>query len=107
MRRVGILFAAVGIGNYGSPLGNRADDSAGFAVGYQKFSRDARRQAIFEIGARDSTEGREEGAVAIGARFQQAMGKHFILRLDAFGSTHEADLDDEGWGGRVEWVVQF
>ena len=103
--RVGILFAAVGLGRYGAPLGNRADDSAGFAGGYQMFSHDTRRQAIFELGGRKRTEGINDGALALGGRFQQAFGKHLILRLDAFGSIHETR--DDGWGGRVEMVVQF
>ncbi len=103
--RVGILYAAAGIGNYGAPLGDRADDAAGFAVGYQMFSGDTRRQTIFELGARASTDGTPTNAAAFGIRFQQALGQRFVLRLDGFGSTHE--LLDDGWGARAEWAVLF
>ena len=103
--RVGILFAAVGLGRYGAPLGNRADDSAGLAFGYQKFLHDTRRQVIIELGGRHGTIGIDDGALALGGRYQQAIGRHLVLRFDAFGSTYEAR--DDGWGGRVEMVVQF
>ena len=103
--RVGILYAAVGLGRYGAPLDDRADDSAGFAAGYQMFSHDTRRQVIFELGGRQSTQGVDDGVMALGARFQQALGKRFILRFDAFGSIHETQ--DDGWGSRAEIVVQF
>ena len=103
--RAGILFAAVGLGRYGAALGNRADDSAGLAVGYQKFSHDTRRQLIVEVGGRQGTTGADDGAAALGARFQQAMGKHFVLQVDGFRSVLESR--DDGWGTRLELLFQF
>ena len=46
--RVGILFAAVALGRYDSPLSNQAQDVAGAAVGWQKLWDDGRKQLILE-----------------------------------------------------------
>lgn len=82
----GILFAAVGLGSFGAPLGNRADDSLGAALGWQTFLGDSehRRQLVLEIGGRVDADSTDREAAAVGARFQQAVGRHVILRLDGF-----------------------
>lgn len=104
--RAGILFAAVGMGRYGAALGNRADDSAGFAVGHQRFYKQTRRQVIFELGARSSTTNiNNDDAIAIGVRFQQALGQHFVVQLDGFGSLNREASD--GSGARVELRYLF
>lgn len=108
--RTGILFAAVGLGRYGAPLGNDADDSAGAALGYQMFlDKDKQKQVIVEIGGRDSTRGAEGGAAtAVGARYQQAFHHrwvHWLLIFDAFVGVQE-DRSTLG-GGRVEAQIKF
>lgn len=103
--RTGILFAAVGLGRYGAPLGNRAERSIGAAVGYQLFLDDTRSQLIFEVGGRRATDSRDEQAVAFGVRYQRAMGQRWVLQLDAFGAVPKAS--DLSYGGRVELRYQF
>ena len=103
--RVGILFAAVGVGQYGAALGNRADESAGAAIGYQLFLDETRKQIIVEFGGRQSTDAEGDGLLALGARYQQAIGQHMVLQLDAFGSHQESR--DQGWGSRVEIRYEF
>lgn len=103
--RTGILFAAVGIGQYGAALGNRADESVGAAIGYQIFIEDIRKQVIFELGGRQSTDAEGDALVALGARYQQAIGQHMVLQLDAFTSHQESR--DAGWGSRVEIRYEF
>lgn len=103
--RVGVLFAAVGMGRYGAPLGNRTNESYGGSVGYQMFLQ-GRRQLIFEVGGRDGAKSDfNNDAVAAGARFQQAVGRRVVLRLDAFAG----DRDEGGttYGGRTEVLVKF
>lgn len=102
---VGILFAAVGLGSYGAPLGNGADDSVGGALGYQHFFHATRGQIAFEVGARTRTQGPSMDEVAIGARFQHAIGQHLVFRADA----HIAEVDgrDTGYGLRTELVLKF
>lgn len=103
--RAGVLFEAVGLGRYGSPLNNRAENSAGGALGYQMFFGELhRRQLIFEVGAWQPTDGRDS-AQALGSRFQQAFGRRFVLVLDAFGALREESRD--AYGGRVELLVKF
>lgn len=80
--RTGILWASVGLGRFGPPLGNQSDHSIGGAVGYQMFFDRTRKQLILEAGARRHTTG--EGMpgsdlIGMGARYQIAMGRHWVL----------------------------
>ncbi len=102
---IGILYASVGLGNYPAPLGNNAIDSYGGALGYQMFSSNSRRQLILEAGARTDTDHSERTHYAGGARFQQAMGNHFVFRLEGYISKLENF--DSGWGVRTELLVKF
>ena len=104
--RAGILFAAVGLGGYGSGLSNSASKSVGGALGYQMFFGELRRkQLILEIGGLTDTNGRNASAEAVGARWQQAFGRRTILRLDAFGALQENTR--EAFGARMEFLVKF
>ncbi len=107
---LGILNAAVGLGQYGAPISNQADRAAGAALGYQLFFGELHRtQLIFEVGGRASTGHpnllRQQAAEGIGARFQQAFGRRFILILDTFGVNR--DTASAAVGGRVEWLTKF
>ncbi len=103
--RVGILFAAVGMGRYGAALGNRPDEAAGVAVGYQKFQRHTRRQIIFEVGGVRRSMAGEMDEAGAGIRLQQAVGRHLVLRFDAHGTARESEKP--GWGARFETRVEF
>ena len=69
------------------------------------FFQGARRQLILEAGLRSDTDGTDRRQAAIGARFQQALGKRFVVRLDAYVADRERF--DTGYGGRVELLVKF
>lgn len=104
--RTGLLFAAVGLGNYGSALSNAGSKSTGGALGYQMFFGELRRrQLTMELGGLTPTDGRNTRASALGARYQQAIGQRTILVLDAFGALRENSR--ESFGGRVELLVKF
>ena len=103
--QIGILFAAVGLGRYGAALGNDAVDSVGAAVGWQTFSDDNRRQLIIELGGRTDTGGSNRDSIAVGARFQQAIARRFVARIEGFVSSRQGF--DEGWGARFEWVTKL
>ena len=104
--RVGILFAAQGLGRTGAPLSNQAERAGGGSVGYQKIFHHGRRQVIFEFGGRRGTDGDPRtGAVAVGARYQHAVGNRAIVQLDAFVAKQERR--DDGWGARIEFRIQF
>ncbi len=101
----GLLFAAVGLGQYGAALGNRADNAAGVAIGYQHLFDETRKQLNFEIGGRTSTNSVEQGLLAVGGNYQQAIGKHTIFRVDSFVSF--PDGGQEGYGARMELLFKF
>jgi hypothetical protein len=102
--RTGILYAAVGLGRYGSALSNQADDAYGVSVGYQKIF-DIRRQLIVEVGGRKDTDNSNRGQAAIGARYQQAFGQHMIMQFDTFAAATEGD--ESSFGARLEFLFKF
>ena len=108
--RLGILNAAVGLGRYGAPLSNFADNSVGGALGYQMFFGELRRrQLILEFGSRTPTRPatllRQEAASGLGARFQQAFGRRTILVLDVFGVSRRSASNSFGF--RTEFLIKF
>ncbi len=104
--RTGILFSAVGIGRYTSPLDNRAQNNVGAALGYQKFFGDLRRtQLVLEAGGVTSTDGGMESSEALGMRFQKAFGRRHVLVTDVFGALRSDS--QELWGARMEWLIKF
>ncbi|MGR9105437.1 MAG: hypothetical protein ACU843_00750 [Gammaproteobacteria bacterium] len=103
--RTGILFAAVGLGNYGAPLGNQANHSVGGAIGYQMFFDNTRRQLILEAGGRTRTDGIDAAQGAIGFQLQQALWQNFILDFSSFYSYHERF--HSGYGARSELRINF
>ncbi len=103
--QTGILFAAPGLGRFGSPLSNQASNAFGGSLGYQMFYNDSRDQLIVEIGGRKDTNQINEGAIATGFRYQKAIGRHWIFILDGFVSKQESR--DTAPGTRVEFLAKF
>ena len=104
--RVGLLFAARGIGSYPAPISNASGQAAGGALGYQMFFDNTRRQLIVEIGARvdeDQATDERNGSAALGIRLRQAVGKRLIVDLDGFVSARRInDESSMGNGARLE-----
>lgn len=103
--RVGLLFAARGVGTYPAPLNNVADDAIGGAVGYQMFFDDNRRQITVEAGGRHEFNSNRFDSAAIGVRMQQALGRRYILDVEAYGVARKNA--DNGGGLRVELLVKL
>ena len=102
---VGILFASPGLGDYGTALSNRAENVVAAATGYQMFFNQERTQIVAEIGPRLATDTDQNDAVAMGLRFQQALGARVVLQFDGFVSRQENQ--DTGYGARSELLVRF
>jgi hypothetical protein len=110
--RAGINFAAVGLGSYGAALSSQAREVAGGAVGYQHFFDDTRKQVLVELGGRIGTADDVADAAALSVRFQAALGRRFVVVVDAFagwqGSAGPGQPGEESlYGGRLEWVTKF
>jgi hypothetical protein len=109
--QTGILFAAQGLGSYGAPLGNRADDSIGVALGYQRFLGSKDRQLIFELGGRVTTEKPrffiedQPDEIAAAVQYQMKLNQHMVLVLETFIGAPE----DRGtaYGARSELLIKF
>ncbi|MGH8094670.1 MAG: zinc ribbon domain-containing protein [Chthoniobacterales bacterium] len=107
----GILFAAQGLGSYGAPLGNRANDAVGAAVGYQKFLGGTDKQITFELGGRVATQDpkffgpSQPNAVAGAVRYQMKLNQHLVLIFDNFVGFPEDRAT--AYGFRSEILVKF
>ena len=109
---LGISFASPSLGNHLSELNSANTQAAGFAIGYQAFWDNHRRNLVFEIaGLKDNTrnlfkdDGAGTDAAAFTVQFQQAVGQHVQLQLDTFVAYLEGR--DNGSGARAEILVQF
>ncbi len=84
--QAGVLFAGVGLGQYGSALSNSADNMAGATIGYELFFDDTRQQLLFELGGRYSKDNFNQTAGAFGATYQIAVGRRLVFVLGGFGT---------------------
>jgi hypothetical protein len=68
-----------------------------------------RKQLILELGGRAPTQSpaftRQQAAGGIGARYQQAFGRRFVLVVDTFEVGREAS--GNSYGGRMELETKF
>lgn len=105
--RVGLLFAAPGIGRAPAPLGNRAEEAWGGAVGYQMFFNDDATQVVLEAGGIKSGADfrRVRDGAGAGFRVQHKFLERYLVQLDGFYTYRE--VERETVGGRVEFLVQF
>jgi hypothetical protein len=105
--RMGILFAAVGNGNYPAALTNRANEAIGATLGYQKFFNDDRTNLTTEIGGIASLEsdGSVQDGFGLGIRLQQKILTRYLFQSDAFIADREND--STSYGIRTEIQVQF
>jgi hypothetical protein len=111
--RAGVLFAGVGLGRYGAALSPLADNVAGGVLGYQIFSHNLRRQLLLEIGGRYATKDEGQTAAAVGASYQFALGRRWVIRLDGFSNyifevnNVKPSNDQLRYGGRLELLMEF
>lgn len=102
---VGILFEAAGLGRFGAALPSDAESVAGGALGYQVFLGSPRRQLLFELAGRFSTDSDHTTQGAFGVRYQHAVGSRILLQPNVFGTAREGG--DGGYGARFEVLVKF
>ena len=103
--QMGLLYASVGLGSYGSALSNSANDAVGITVGYQSFYNNEKTQLVLEIGGRHATVSDQNAAIALGARLQIALGDRYYVQFDGFVSDQEGGT--QGAGLRTELGVRF
>lgn len=114
---IGILFASPNIGAFGSELDNKANDNAGAAIGYQAFWNDHWTNLGLEIagfkdiGLEDEFQQDFEWQVGVGFQAQQKVTQQSLVQLEAFYALQEGErdikVDDDAYGGRLEFLYQF
>ncbi len=114
---LGILYASPNIGAFGSELDNKANDNAGAAIGYQAFWNDHWTNLGLEIagfkdvGLEDNRQQGFEWQVGVGFQAQQKVTQQSLIQLEGFYALQEGegdnDVDDDAYGGRLEYLYQF
>jgi len=102
---LGILFASPNLSNYGAELNPFTDEVAGFALGYQAFWDDHRRNLVLEMATRKDYSGSGVDSLGLGFQMQQAFGRHFQVQLEGFYSFVE-DRDNAS-GARLELQIVY
>ena len=103
--QTGLLFSAAGLGRYGAPLSNAANDAVGASIGYQMFFDDLRQQVVVELAGRSDTDSSGQAAIATGIRYQKAIGQHLVFIIDSFIANSESRGVSPG--ARVELLTKF
>ena len=116
---VGLSYAGVGLGGYRPALWPRPLDSAGFAVGVQKFFADETANWALEFAHRRDLESDDEfgdtGGFALTTRFQRKFANRFLVQIDAYQAWLESDdrghqdaeNDDDSAAVRIELKMNF
>ncbi len=104
---LGILFASPNLSNYGAEINPFTDDVAGFAMGYQAFWDNHRRNLVLEIAARKDISGDADkvDSIGIGFQLQQAIKQYFQVQLEGFYTVVENQKDSTGV--RLEFQVVY
>ena len=102
---LGILFASPNLSRYGAELSPFTDDVAGFAVGYQAFWDNHRRNLVLEVATRKDTGGDGADSLGLGFQMQQAFGRHYQVQLEGFYSFVENR--DDATGLRLELQIVY
>ena len=103
--RMGIHFEGSGIGAYGAAMTNHAADVFGAVAGYQRFFNAERGQLIFEVATRNETTDERLFQGGFGTRFQHALGRRFVVRLEGFAVGTETEKPR--YGARTEIMLAF
>ena len=103
--RTGLLFAGADFGGYPSALNNRSDRAFGGVLGYQFFFDGPARQLVLELGGRSRTDTSVGAAIAIGARYQQALSERALFEVQGFTAARKQTEDN--FGLRAEVRIQF
>ena len=99
------MFASPNLSNYGAELNPFTDDVTGFALGYQAFWDDHRRNLVLEMATRKDYSGSGVDSLGLGFQMQQALGRHFQVQLEGFYSFVE-DRDNAS-GARLELQIVY
>ena len=105
LANVGILFASPSLGNYLAEVNPFTDDVVGFALGYQAFWDNNRRNLILEIAGRESFNNTGPDSLGFGAQLQQAVGRNVQLQFEAYYTINDGEKD--GVGTRAEVLVVY
>ena len=101
----GILFASPNLSTYGAEISPFVDDDVGFALGYQAFWDNRRRNLVLEMAGRHDFSGDGIDQLGLGFQLQQAVGQHVQLQLEGFQTLNERQ--DDAFGGRFEILFVY
>jgi len=103
---LGIMFAAPSLSLYGAEINPFTNDVAGFAMGYQAFWDDHKRNMILEFANKIDYDGRGFDSYALGFQVQQKIGQYVQLTFESFYAVNTDDRDDSA-GARFEFLFVY
>lgn len=105
LANTGILFASPNLSTYGAEISPFVDDDVGFALGYQAFWDNRRRNLVLEMAGRRDFSGDGIDQLGLGFQLQQAVGQNVQLQLEGFHTLNETQ--DDVFGGRFEILFVY
>ena len=106
LANTGILFASPNLSTFGAEINPFTDDDVvGFAVGYQAFFDNKRRNLILEMAGRHDLSGNGFDSLGFGFQLQQAIGRYVQLTFESFYTINENRED--GSGARAEIQIVY
>jgi len=103
---LGILFASPNLSLYGAEISPFTNDVAGFAMGYQAFWDDHKRNMILEFANKIDYDGRAFDSYGLGFQVQQKVGQYVQLTFESFYAVN-TDGRDDSTGARFEVQVVY
>lgn len=103
-----LLQRAVGIGNYGPPIGGEARDQLGGILSYQHFlDAEEKKNILVAAGLVKSLDDSIETDLtgALGLQYQQSLFGNTVWSIGGFGTV--TDEGDKGFGIRTELLRKF
>ena len=103
---LGIMFASPNLSLYGAEINPFTNDVVGFAMGYQAFWDDHKRNMILEFANKIDYDGRSFDSYALGFQVQQKINRFVQLTFESFFAVN-TDGRDDSTGARFEIQVVY
>jgi hypothetical protein len=103
---LGIMFASPNLSLYGAEINPFTNDVVGFAMGYQAFWDDHKRNMILEFASKIDYDGRGFDSYALGFQLQQKINSYVQLTFESFYVVNTEGRDNSA-GGRFEVQIVY
>jgi len=103
---LGIMFASPNLSLYGAEINPFTNDVVGFAMGYQAFWDDHKRNMILEFANKIDYDGRGFDSFGVGFQVQQKVNQYVQVSFESFYAVNTEGRDD-ATGARFEVQIVY